>query len=486
MWLSVGSAVILGLAIGLLLPNPDETGEGAESARTGRAMREPGGATRPAQHDPSVAPAYPRSIQLPGGPSHEFPLSAADVRDTQEAPSVAVDQAGRIFLAWASKTSDLERTLYFTTSSDEGQSYEQPRAIAVSGIFKSAGADPDKRGGHERRMSPRLAISGEGLLLAWCDAPRDGSRVSMLLVESRDGGGSFSNPSPIHHSDAARPTFTSLAVNLAGRCAASWLDSRHGVQQVFAAARVCGSPSFEDELLVYAGQDNQGVCPCCPTATYVASDGTVVVAWRNEIDGYRDVWFSLLDPGASARFTAPVPVVPPTWKFDGCPHDGPSLAMSHEWLHVAWMDAHSGRPRVYYARAGRRDLKFVVRELNAAGPGTQGNPKLCFDGAGRLHALWEESLADEPLAAPAGPTHGISSHSPGASGAGRVIMHACSPHADGLFGSARPILSRPGRFQTRPAIAAGPGELLVAAWNELDEGGKRVIVMRLGEPFAGP
>jgi hypothetical protein len=65
-------------------------------------------------------------------------------------------------------------------------------------------------------------------------------------------------------------------------------------------------------------------------------------------------------------------------------------------------------------------------------------------------------------------------------GAGRAIMHACSPKADGRFNAAKPILLKEKRFQIRPAIACGPDGLLIAAWMELHESGKRIVVAEIG------
>ena len=326
-----------------------------------------------------------------------------------------------------------------------------------------------------------MAAYDETVLLAWGEAPADGSAISMLLAESRDGGQSFSEPICVHQSTDARPTFNGLAVNTRGQVACSWLDSRNGQQQPFAAVRPADDAAFAGESLIFAGQNGAGVCPCCPTAAAVADDGAVFVAFRNQLDGYRDIWVSAVH-GAGAEFSEPVPVVSPTWQFDGCPHDGPSLAIAGGQLHIAWMDAHSGRQRAYYARSSLAELRFEIHEMNPSGPRTQGNVKLCADTAGRLHAVWEESITDEP---PPETTqregnHRGHQHGP-PSGAGRVAVYACSPRADGHFDGARAIAARPGSFQTRPAIACGEDGGIVVAWNELDESGKRVVVTRLGD-----
>ena len=479
--LLVALLAIAGVSVGYLLPAVPSPGTATTSTSSNTLD----------SHPASAEPTLPQSTTW----LHEFPLSEADIRDTQEAPALAIDRAGQIALAWASKTSETERTLFFTTSHDQGRTFQEPRTITTSGIFKSGSGGKGHGGGHERRMLPRLGFGGETLHLAWCDAPLDGSSVRMLLASSRDFGQSFSQPAPLHTSEAARPTFTSLAVNEAGQVATSWLDCRHGPQQVFAAVRQAGSNDFLPDTTVFAGQNDQGVCPCCPTASYVLPDGVVLVAYRSQIDGYRDTWISRCDPKERRQFSEPIPVTSPTWKFDGCPHDGPSLAVSGDTLHIAWMDAHSGRQRAYYARAKLADMQFQVQDLNPAGPGTQGNVKLAIDSAGRLHAVWEESLADEPppptlaRSASEGSTSSTTEKSsaskwgggggPPTIGAGRAIMHAISPLADGKFEAPRAIRAQPGHYQIRPAIACGADESLVTAWMELDESGKRLVVTRL-------
>ncbi|HET6882357.1 MAG TPA: hypothetical protein VFI31_19485 [Pirellulales bacterium] len=470
-WWSLCAATLLlaGLAGGYFLPLGSPTADAPDAAlgiasngdSTGDAIVQ---STKP-----------PRAGQTPA--TREFALSDADVRDMQEAPTLAIDARGRVCLAWASKTSDLERTLFVAVSS-VGSGFSGPREVRKSGIFKSQ--SKGKSGGFERRMVPLVAAFGDTMLLAWNEAPPDGATIRMMLASTHDGGQTFSEPVCVHQSDAARPTFSSLAVNAHGRAVCAWLDSRHGPQQVFAAVRAATDEAFAAEAEFYGGERAAGVCPCCPTAAAVSEKGETFVAFRNDLDGYRDIWLTKMT-GREAALSETFPVTAPRWQFDGCPHDGPSLAILNGQVHVVWMDAHSGTERVYYGRAPLDTLQFEVEPLHSVGPGTQGNAKLCADQNGRLHAVWEESLADEPAASAAGATgrHGIHQHGP-PTGTGRVIMHAVATHADGRFSAAVAIAPRPKRFQTRPAIACGEAGMVVA-WNELDESGKRVVVTRIAD-----
>ena len=456
-WLLLLALLALGgAAAGYFLPAPKPTVSTENSP--------PGEVATRAPHAAAAQDAF-----------QEFLLPAADIRDTQQAPSVTIGPQGQVYVCWESKTDEATKALMFTLAPNFNSKLEPLRAIATSGIFKSGGG---ARGGHERRMLPRLASYGDMLSVAWSDAPPDGASVRMLFAESRDGGKTFSDPATVHAGPEARPTFISMGANGQGQVAASWLDCRTGPQHVYAAVRpTCDAP-FKPDALICSGQNDQGVCPCCPTASLVTTDGTVLVAYRGQVDGYRDIWIARASATSNEPFAEPVPVVPPTWKFDGCPHDGPSLAASGDWLHVAWMDARSGRQRAYYGRGRLGDLKFEVQELHAAGPGTQGNVKLAVDLAGGLHAVWEESLADElPSAEGKSGEHAGHSHGQSA-GSGRAIMHVYAAHNDCRFGPPQAVRPSPGRFQTRPAIACGMYGQIVVAWTELDESGKRMVIVR--------
>jgi hypothetical protein len=467
-WLLAGlvATLIVGaLAVGYLLPPNAESESEAKTS------------------DPAEA-AKPAEVQLAGvwadAAMHSFPLATADVRDSQETPSVAVDAKNRIHLVWGSQTGDDERTLYYTVSTDLGKTFAPPRELRKSGISRSVSRMKGKEVVRERRMSPHIAADGEKVLVAWSDAPADGSAIRLLMMHSTDGGQTFSEPQSVPQAENAGPTFTSLSVNKSGQVACSWLDNRNRAQQVHSAIRFAGSEQFSPELLVDAGQESKGVCPCCATAVKVADDETVVVAYRGSVDGHRDIWVSVKRPSDN-QFSAPIAVVPPTWEFAGCPHDGPSLTLVGDTLHVSWMDARDGRQRAYRGWANLHDLKFQVEEINAKGPGTQGNTRLAVDAAGQLHAVWEESLADEQ---PAIPQH--EHQQPATSGSGRAIVYAPLLPTGGQASQPIAIASQAGRFQTRPAIACGPAGLLISAWMELDESGKRVVVVaQPGKAAAG-
>src|SRR5262249_5028525 len=172
-----------------------------------------------------------------------------------------------------------------------------------------------------------------------------------------------------------------------GGLACGWIDGRNQAQQPFLSTCPADSDGFAPERLVYAGPEGRGICPCCDVAVAVTPDRAAFVAFRNSDSGHRDIW--LAPAGAETAFAATIPVAREPWTFNGCPHDGPSLAIVGDRLHVAWMDAHTGSGRIYHASSPFDDPSFHPRALSPEGRGAQGHPKLADDGDGGVHAVWD-------------------------------------------------------------------------------------------------
>jgi 3-hydroxyisobutyrate dehydrogenase-like beta-hydroxyacid dehydrogenase len=80
-----------------------------------------------------------------------------------------------------------------------------------------------------------------------------------------------------------------------------------------------------------------GVCYCCKTAIATANDGTIFAAWRNVYAGsIRDIAASVSRDGGRT-FAAPVKVSDDGWALNGCPDDGPAMAIDGRGqVHIVW------------------------------------------------------------------------------------------------------------------------------------------------------
>jgi len=441
---------------------------------------------------PGVSPGEPR----PDGAGvvaviQRFALRAGDLSADRETPAVAVAPDGAVVLAWASQEKDGDnlRTLYVTRSTDGGGTFATPVAWRSVPIYRYTSGNPAR----ERKMAfsthvlPRLAATGDSVALGWVEAIDGGPTVQFLVARSHDGGKTFAAPVATHGENASRPGFTTLAADSDGGLACGWLSN----QQPYFSYSPAGSAGFTPERLVFAGPEGKGICPCCDVAVTVTPERIALVAFRNSDSGHRDIWLARGGAGAAvgstgeASFAAPIAVTQEPWTFSGCPHDGPSLALIGDKLHLAWMDAHTGTGRVYHTVGLVAEPRFEPhpRLLNPQAQGAQGHPKLVADSKAHLHAVWDEGLAPEPPApAPADAKSGEQKHhhaAPAAGGAGRAIMYAVSRDGGVTFTSARALVPSPGVYQLQPSLTVGPDGSVFVTWNEIDQDGKHVVLARL-------
>ncbi len=407
----------------------------------------------------------------------EFALRPEDVANDRETPALAVDAEGRVVLAWASQTAENERTIHVARSSDGGKTFESPTPFRKVPIYRFTSQGKGKTMAFSTHVLPRLVATADGLFLSWVEAIQGGPEVVNYVARSRDGGKTFSDPIRVHGKEASRPGFTTFAAAPDGTLLAAWLDGRNKGQQPFFAAKSANSEGFEPERLVYAGSEGKGICPCCDLAALRLPDGSDLVAFRNSDAGHRDIWFARGTQGGA--FAPPTPLSLDNWTFEGCPHDGPSLALDGDRVFAVWMSAHSGKNRVYAAQSPVSDLTFHSEPLSTTTT-AQGHPKVALAGPGRLYVAWDESLGDAAPAPAVKEGHGHGHHGSSLSGSGRAVMLVATMEGTKGFGEPAAVSPRAGVFQLNPAIAVGRDGSVLVAWNEIDTSGKRVVLVRRG------
>jgi hypothetical protein len=205
------------------------------------------------------------------------------------------------------------------------------------------------------------------------------------------------------------------------------------------------------------------VCFCCKTAVAAGDDGAVYVAWRHIYPpNLRDIAVARSADGGRS-FEAPSRVSEDGWAIDGCPDDGPSLAVDARGvLHVAWPTwvAESDGKGIFYSYSTDRGRSFAARQRLDGGEGGAAHPQLAVSG-GSVLVAWDEAA-------------------PGATRRVRARAIAGDPPAGAWTPRLQPAstLSDAGAPATYPAVAAS-GDGFVAAWTEETRAGSRIRVQRL-------
>jgi len=241
-------------------------------------------------------------------------------------PKIAVDRAGRVIVAFATRDKKFNGRVFVSTSSDKGKSFAAPVPITAS---------------EESQRFETLALDADGgVFSAWIDKRN--------RVAGQEKG------------EAAKGAALAFA----------WSDD-HGAH-------------FSEAVIA---QDH--TCECCRIAIGFAGPGRPVVMFRNIFDGsVRDhaiVTFVDRDtPGPLRR------VSEDDWAIDACPHHGPSLAVAKDGAyHVAWFTKGRARQGLFYARSSDAGASFS-EPLSIGDPEkAPGRPSLLALGR-KVFLAWKE------------------------------------------------------------------------------------------------
>jgi hypothetical protein len=354
--------------------------------------------------------AAPQTIELAvAGHANAFPSVAA------QGPLVAV--------AWGASANDAT-DIYTAVSHDHGATFSKP--VRVN--------DTASRANLSGEQPPRIAIAPAAgrapvIVVVWTAKAATGTRL--LSAKSDDGGGSFGTAVAVPGSSAnGNRGWESIAVDSQGRIVAIWLDHRetaagggsggamhHDGQAHTGHGDVDGAMRAQASKLYFAtlGGDGAqaitgGVCYCCKTSVAVGPDASIYAVWRHVYPGnIRDIAFTSSRDGGRT-FAAPVPVSRDQWALDGCPENGPAIAVDpRNQVHVVWPTLVKGsdggsEPNLalfYSARIGGR---FSTRQQIPTN-GTPRHPSIVMGPAG-LVVGWDEQAAGTRQVALASATTG--------------------------------------------------------------------------------
>jgi hypothetical protein len=139
-----------------------------------------------------------------------------------------------------------------------------------------------------------------------------------------------------------------------------------------------------------------GVCYCCKTSVTTDATGGIYTAWRHVYEGnIRDIAFSKSVDGGRT-FTPPTRVSDDKWVLDGCPENGPALAVDQgKRIHVAWPTLVPGGPSsseptlgMFYATS-QDGVHFTPRQSLP----TEGFPRhvqMIVTAHNEIVAVWDE------------------------------------------------------------------------------------------------
>jgi hypothetical protein len=309
-----------------------------------------------------------------------------------------------VAVAWGASANG-KADVFVAVSADGGATFAAPVQVKRFAREARLGGELPPR----VALSPRRGSSAPEIVVMWTSR---GEKTEIKTARSRDGGRTFSAPVALQAPAAAGDRgWPAVALDQQARVHAIWLDHRDLAKPAGAAtahkpgAPHDGSAMAQKSSLYYGSLSGTtprerritpGVCYCCKTALLAGANGSLYAAWRHVYPGdLRDMAFTMSRDGGQS-FAPIARVSEDHWAINGCPDDGPAMALdARNAVHIVWPTVVGGanpQGAIFYASTtdGRR-FSPRVRIPTLGGPKPT-HPQIVIDRSGRVLVAWEESV----------------------------------------------------------------------------------------------
>jgi hypothetical protein len=240
-------------------------------------------------------------------------------------PTISKIEDGIIGITYGDK-----EIIYYSESTNGGESFAEPEKVGtLEGLMLGYSS------------GPQIAFTKSSVVIT---AP---SKTGNLYSWSKDRKeGIWRGPFRINDVEKSiEECLSSITATDEGNLYSTWIDTRIFENQsvskekdqtmktnggrpkpqgkIYVSSSVDEGKTWSKSELVYQSPDGS-VCECCKPSIKSDKEGNIVIMFRNNIDGSRDLHYTKsTDKGAS--FSMPQKLGSGTWKINGCPMDGGGL-----------------------------------------------------------------------------------------------------------------------------------------------------------------
>ena len=303
-----------------------------------------------------------------------------------------------VAVAWAASISGKGGDIMIAVSRDGGLTFAPPvRVNATEGDARISGEIP-----------PRVALlprPGADPIVSVTWNAKD-TLTQIKTARSADGGRTFDKATNLQAAAAAGDRgWQAATIDATGTLHAIWLDHRamasgagkghehkgehDGVAMAQRSALYYASSAGRPERELFTG-----VCYCCKTAIAIGPDGHIHAAWRHVFaNNMRDIAYTVSRDGG-ATFAPLLRVHEDKWSINGCPDDGPAIAVDRSGItHLVWPTVLNGEEGALMYSSSRNGQPFAppVRVPTLGSP-KPSHPQIAADDNGRVMIAWDEVI----------------------------------------------------------------------------------------------
>jgi len=304
-------------------------------------------------------PTYRRSMD--GGSTWENAVHLAEPNTTwpRHLASFAVHES-TVYAVWADERSG-ESRIYMRVSADNGRTWTGDRCISPEGL---------------ECYYPAIAFEHSSVHVVYTE--RVPSSRNIKYIRSSDGGEHWTKRVSLSSSSYAEAACITIEGSVIHIC---WYEFFFGQSEIMYRRSTDGGATWENSVRLSQDPGVQNGC------TIAVSGDDVHIAWHDYRTGFFDVHYVYSwDGGAHWGEEEPVMVTPYDCYF-------PTLAVSDQTLHLAWVDKRNDPGDIYYCRSDDAGRTWGLEEPVVSSPLRSRYPFLAISGDA-LHLLWTDDYRE--------------------------------------------------------------------------------------------
>lgn len=282
----------------------------------------------------------------------------SDTTKESSCVNLTTDEKGAPVISWCEvDTASGEKHFYMALMDEAGSGFSSRISVPIE----------QNTSLHEEGM-PKVAMKRNGAIIAVYETstPTDKNRFAgqVRFIVSTDKGKSWTKPLNLHADTVPgrSHSFAAITCMADGEIGAAWLDTKigdnaHGRPVKF--ARTNAANGFQDEVVI-----DSVACECCRIAISSHAGGRVAIVYRDIIrDSIRDISI-ITSPDNGKSFSPAAPFSRDGWVINGCPHNGPSVALDNQLIYATWFTGGAQRG-VFYSELDNK-MEPVNRQMISA------------------------------------------------------------------------------------------------------------------------
>ena len=237
-----------------------------------------------------------------------------------------------------------------------GEAFIAPVAINPAGttVFATSWAGPD------------IAAHGDSVYVAWKQVPEETSHI--YIKHSYDGGVHFSASAEVDNNGPYLTKFPTVTTDENGNPFVTFMKvskTDGSAQYVVARSEDMGETFLRDTT--GSVQSGGNVCECSPAAL-VASGNAGVLLYRDNIDGWRNIWGGISINGCKS-FNTGIRMDSTPYKPESCPASGPHGVIVGDTLYAVYMSGTNDNGMVYMSRLSLSRPTLTIAPVTGELPG---------------------------------------------------------------------------------------------------------------------